>query len=435
MSMSTDSSLAAPAASRSRPINLAASGPKHLFELAARKQIRLLEREEYAAADLIVFPYGGGRFDTEVANLPPALLARAAAGEVGIVFDGSNEGFTHTEARTAAQHGYARRLGASPRRCVYLTQDRGYPADYAAYCDRAGIAERMTILNYDYWIKRFFVPYEKRGEAVFAERLEAYRQRARSRSRRFISLNLTPRPTKVLFLLRLLRDGLWEQGYISLGGFEHLAVKERRADRQAALEVTGEGMRALPGFADLAAELTPGLTQLDAMGEILLGEVDTDATTGVVKQYPNSDTLIDEHDHAWFTVVTETEMAARPCRITEKPFKALVNFHPLILLGNPGALAMIRRLGFSTFAGYFDEAYDEEPNPRARFDMVYAQVERLCRMDEADLARMDQEISEVAISNAKWGLTELPRIYRKKIDAALLKAIMAAVGPDRSAHA
>ncbi len=76
-------------------------------------------------------------------------------------------------------------------------------------------------------------------------------------------------------------------------------------------------------------------------------------------------------------------MWARPARVTEKPFKPLLNFQPLLLFGNPGSLAFLRQLGFQTYPELFDEAYDEETEPRARFEMAYRQLERLSRMDVA----------------------------------------------------
>ncbi len=143
---------------------------------------------------------------------------------------------------------------------------------------------------------------------------------------------------------------------------------------------------------------------------------------------PLEDMTLKEHGKSWFTVVTETEMSDRVLRITEKPMKALVDFHPLILFGNPGSLKLIRDLGFETFQGFFDEAYDEEMVPRKRFDMAYAQVERLCRMDEAELARLENGISEALIHNARWGLTKLPGVYLDRLDVALFEDILAAVG-------
>jgi hypothetical protein len=314
------------------------------------------------------------------------------------------------------------RLGASNRLAVYVTQDRGYRRDYEAWCADERVRPPMAVLAYDFWIKRFFAGHEADGQALFEQRLEAFRARLPTRGRRFVSLNLTPRPTKVFFLLSLLRDGLWDQGYISFGGFAYLKAYRGRSVLQFA-----KTMRLQPGFEDLAAELTPLLGDLDDKGQALLGGAPPTNPDDGSGEALTGDAELGELRDSWFSVVTESEMMDRPCRITEKPFKALVNFHPLAVLGNPGSLALIRDLGFATFPGMFDEAYDEEPNPRRRFDRVYRSVTELCAMEERELARHEQVIAEALIHNARWGLTRLPAVFREQIDAALMDQLTSAL--------
>ena len=95
-------------------------------------------------------------------------------------------------------------------------------------------------------------------------------------------------------------------------------------------------------------------------------------------------------------------------------------FHPFIVLGAVGSLQLIREYGFRTFPASFDESYDVETDLRARFEMVYQQVARLCAVDEAELARRMEEASEAVVFNAWWGLTQLPRLFRERIDAPLV---------------
>ena len=133
---------------------------------------------------------------------------------------------------------------------------------------------------------------------------------------------------------------------------------------------------------------------------------------------------IEEYGDSWFSVVTETEMSDRLHRITEKPLKPLLGFHPFLVLGNPGALQLLRGYGFETFSRVFDERYDTEPNPRRRFDMVYAELRRLCALDEPQIARASAELSEILSFNACWGLTELPRRFRQTLLAGLVDQLV-----------
>lgn len=121
----------------------------------------------------------------------------------------------------------------------------------------------------------------------------------------------------------------------------------------------------------------------------------------------------------------ETDVSNRLHRITEKPFKPLLCFHPLIVLGSCDSLRLIREYGFETFPGVFDESYDQEADLRTRFEMVFGQVERLCRMDEAELARLSEAAAEAVVFNAFWGLTRLPALFRDRIDTALVDRLIA----------
>ena len=419
-----------------RPMNVVIAGAgKSLFGIIPGVRLYKLENPKNAPIDLAVFPCSQAvNVEAWAQGLPAPLLARIAAGDVGLAFDASGEGRLHSEERTRDLHGFVRQLGVSPARCVYVTQDRSYEADYAAYCEAAGEAERMTVLTYDYWVRRFVLAYETGGEAVFADRLATYRARPRRRERRFLSLNLTPRASKALFLLSLLRDGLWDAGFISFGGFG-VAVENKRRDSAPSpppdfARIAAKLREQLSGFDDMIDDLEPLLPTLEGKGRILLGEVNADAETGRLVEMPTGDTPLPEHELSWFTVLTETEMQDRPSRITEKPLKPLVNFHPLIMFASPGSLAIIRDLGFRTFCEAIDEAYDEEFDPRRRFDMAYDEFRRLCALDEAKVDALEQSLSEALIHNARWGLTRLPAVYRDQIDPAFVARVKAAISKD-----
>jgi hypothetical protein len=374
--------------------------------------------------DLIVFCCGNDRHFQNIPNgdLSERTRTRIAEGAVGLVFDATTEGVKHKAHTTTELHDVLRWLAASPLQTVYVTQDRQFEHDYRAYCASIGFDQPVAVLNHDYWIWYAFSHYAQDGEAVFQQRLEAFRFRSTRRERRFVSLNRTARDAKILFLLSLLRDGLWDQGFVSFGGFKHPDERKGERPRPTAEQLT----HSLPGFDDKIAELVPLLESLDARGRLLLG----------MKQHRwkrlelwNCGMAADlaEYDKSWFSMVTETEMRPKPSRITEKSVKPLANFHPMLVLGNPGSLAMIRSYGFATFEDVFDESYDEELDPRRRFDLVYREMTRLCRMDEDALLALERRVADKLIYNARWGLTTFPGVYRAQRDVALVNDILAAV--------
>lgn len=58
-------------------------------------------------------------------------------------------------------------------------------------------------------------------------------------------------------------------------------------------------------------------------------------------------------------VVTETSYYGKKNHLTEKTFKPIVLKQPFILVSNQGSLEYLRRYGFRTFEGVWDESYDQ----------------------------------------------------------------------------
>jgi hypothetical protein len=395
------------------------------FTRLADPRIVVLGRDDHIPAetpDLIVFA-GSKPADLTKAlqQAPPALWTEQVRAHSVIVFDVSGEGWPHQGPVSEQLHGALKGVGIAPRRAALVTQNRLYRSDYEAFCAGTGLTP-MPVLNYDFWIRRFFSGHEGAGELRLRKRKKlGPGRRPVQRSRRFVSLSLTPRPSKVLVLLQLLADGLWDLGHISFGGLE---PSETHPSSAAML---GRQLRRDPYFAPLAQRLWPCMPALEAKGRVLLLNELQDPADPLLKMSLAHDGGLPAYYDSWFSVITESEMTDRPIRITEKPFAALVNFQPLVVFGNPGSLALIRELGFQTFDGFIDEAYDTEPNPARRFELAYAQVARLCRLDETELARMEAELAETLRFNAQWGLVQLPRLYMAE-DVRFVDRLLAATG-------
>jgi hypothetical protein len=417
-----------PAASRSVSIGardrihvVVADEGRHLFDTIQDPRVQTSTVGDAAQPNLVVFPCSRFRRFENVAavTLPAKLLEQIAAGTVGLVFDSSLEGVAHKPDITAALHAVIHQLGAHPRQCVYVTQDRRYESDYRAHCAAIGV-EPVSVLTHDYWIWFALDEFRNTGPEVFQQRLDAFRARGRRRARKFVSLNRTPRPTKILFLLRLLRDGLWDEGFISFGGFRRKPGAPGK-DRPSAEDLR----RALPGFDDLVDELAPQLDRLDGLGRVLLG-LEQHGWKNIDLGRASTASNLVEYDRSWFSVITETEMRPHPSRITEKVIKPLVNFHPIIVLGNPVALSMIHDYGFVTFGELFGESYDQVRDPRQRFELAYEQVRRACSWSDDEWCRAEQRIEEKLVFNARWGLTEFPTSYRRRNDIQLVDRVRSA---------
>ena len=336
--------------------------------------------------------------------------ARSGVGKV--VFDASLEGYPHWVKRSHALHRMLQRKGIPREHAVYLTQDRGYEHDYRQVFAGEPV---MRVLVEDYWIRAVEAEHLQDGAQAFETRIAGYRARQRRRERRFLSLNRNLRPSKAQFLLRLLQAGLWDQGFVSSGGLEIQRGFKRGRPQELEEELLGDS-----AFGEANRELGHLLPRLEAIGRIEFEVPGADALSEPVMDQP-----LAEYGRSWFSVVTETEMGERLLRITEKPLKPLMNFHPFIVLGNPGSLELLRGYGFRSFPEMFDESYDKEPDPRRRFEMVFGQIARLCALEESELDRLEAATEAAVIHNAHRALVKLPRLFRDRLDPALMRRILA----------
>ena len=408
-----------------RSLNLVMTkGGKSLFQSICDDRLKVFWPEDRltAAPDLVVVtePYQLVR-DSDSLGITQDVWTRLRSGTAKLLLDSSSEGypFSAVFARfdTAVQA-----MGLAPDGYVYVTQDRRFAEDYRK-AGRSG----AEVFVHDRYLQYVFSSIGQEGRRIFRQRVLEYAARPAHRSRRFISLNNKFRPARLLFMLGLLEAGLWDRGHISIGPF----------DRFAGHELTSGGIsKKTLGVRELrpvAKALLPLFDQLQARAPQYVGLGGRTPRNGGDKMMvvPR---MFAEYADSWFTVVTETDFSNRLHRVTEKPLKPLLCFHPLIVLGSCGSLRLLREYGFRTFPEVFDESYDEQTDARARFEAVFEQVARLCAMDEPELARVSDAAREAMVFNAVWGLTELPKLFALQINAALVDGLIrSACGPLESA--
>lgn len=76
-------------------------------------------------------------------------------------------------------------------------------------------------------------------------------------------------------------------------------------------------------------------------------------------------------------VPTETVYFGHRTHLTEKTFKAIALEMPFVLVATAGSLEYLRRYGFQTFSGIFDESYDLEINDVKRIEKVVKLLKEL----------------------------------------------------------
>lgn len=117
------------------------------------------------------------------------------------------------------------------------------------------------------------------------------------------------------------------------------------------------------------------------------------------------------------SIVTESEMSSSGhLRITEKTFKPLGMFHPIILCGNKGSLRALREMGFRTFSSFIDESYDEIENGPERLDAIKLEINRLANLSEADFCEGILSIWPSIAHNAKHTNVMLKEIQKLELE-------------------
>jgi hypothetical protein len=88
-------------------------------------------------------------------------------------------------------------------------------------------------------------------------------------------------------------------------------------------------------------------------------------------------TNFDEAADSLVYVPTETVYFGDRLHITEKTFKAIALEMPFVLVAPAHSLEYLRSYGFKTFAGIFDETYDEEVDDIKRIEKVVSLLKQL----------------------------------------------------------
>lgn len=105
------------------------------------------------------------------------------------------------------------------------------------------------------------------------------------------------------------------------------------------------------------------------------------------------------HKNAYLYLCSETFIDGEYKSLTEKIFKPIINFQPFLFIAYPGALALLHKLGFKTFAPLIDESYDNELNDVKRLNMIYAELNRICNMRKEEIHAWYWSMEEILIYN------------------------------------
>lgn len=78
----------------------------------------------------------------------------------------------------------------------------------------------------------------------------------------------------------------------------------------------------------------------------------------------------DWYNDSYLSLVVETMQNTPGLIISEKSYKPCAFFHPMLIIGLPGVLAVLKQQGFETFDNIFDESYDTEVQFAKRLNII-----------------------------------------------------------------
>jgi hypothetical protein len=85
------------------------------------------------------------------------------------------------------------------------------------------------------------------------------------------------------------------------------------------------------------------------------------------------------------SLVVETDQFDPGWIVTEKTYKPCAYYQPMLIIGQVGALKLIKNQGFESFDNVFDESYDQETDFEKRLHMVVENLNRISKESYSDL--------------------------------------------------
>jgi hypothetical protein len=84
-------------------------------------------------------------------------------------------------------------------------------------------------------------------------------------------------------------------------------------------------------------------------------------------------------------LVVESVQIGTGLIVSEKTYKSCAFYHPMLIIGQSGALEFIKQQGFETFDNMFDESYDQETDFEKRLHMVVENLNQVSKESYSDL--------------------------------------------------
>lgn len=341
------------------------------------------EEVHASSKPLQVIPAGGtwnflpdGQNPGALRMLEDALPALEGFGHVSIVFDCAGEGFYFYPDQHRRISEALNALRIDPESTYFLTSRLDPDQAYRRWCEENDQRPLFRAIYSPVQLYYYAGIYRAHANLPWLDIMITSRSPSvgRSRGKKYVCLNFMPREARWATVLSLLDAGLLSDGHVSFHG---RAAAETSGEATPEVETIRASLRELR----LPEPLIARLEELEALAPITL---DNGAPSRFEKAYGLADQPY--WADAYFAIVTESDFPGHAGeRFTEKVLKPLANLLPFVIVGTPGTLRELRRLGFMTFDGLIDESYDEIEDPGERLAAVLEVILSLAGKSHAEL--------------------------------------------------
>jgi hypothetical protein len=198
----------------------------------------------------------------------------------------------------------------------------------------------------------------------------------------YLVYNRNPRPHRVNFCIRLMKNDIFERGLVSLGDLSYYDEKTYTINPHDEYQ-----FRYLKSNSPFLIDSKPNL-------------------------YYNlaCDITISDYERTFISIISETLMDEDTLFISEKTWKPIMVGHPFIILGNKDSLKYLKSLGYKTFDKWIDESYDDILDENERRGAILKELKRLSYLSVDDLSQIRSEMNEICEYNQK----HFNELYNKK---------------------
>jgi len=101
-------------------------------------------------------------------------------------------------------------------------------------------------------------------------------------------------------------------------------------------------------------------------------------------------------------IITETVFYGNNINfITEKTEKCFTAGQPFIVVSNPYFLKKLKELGYKTFSDFWDESYDDEEDDEIRMQMIFNEIKKINLLSYDELSKMYSKMIPILKHNQK----------------------------------